>query len=230
MLPGPTFASTNPPGGMSEQSDLSRLEFFSDGVMAIAATLLVLELKVPRMDEVHTAHEAWAALGKLWPSYLAFALSFGMILVIWVNHHFTLRLLGGLSKHFLYANGLLLFTITLLPFPTGVLAEYINTPYASVGVALYGLSSLFINLAWVVWWRAMERPLRLFRAEVEQTHIAGVKRNIHLGLALYACSTLMAFLWPTVGILFIMGINIMWVTISLAEKRSLPGQAAQGKA
>lgn len=203
---------------MTGPGDLSRLEFFSDGVMAIAATLLVLELKVPDPMDVSTVRDAWAALGTLWPSYLAFTLSFGMILVIWVNHHFTMQLLAGSSKHFLYANGLLLFTITLLPFPTGVLAAYINTPFASVGVALYGLASLFINIAWAVWWQAMLGPVRLFKPEVGAKQIATTRRHIRLGIVLYTLATLIALRYPVPGILFIMAVNLFWITVALVEK------------
>src|SRR5438477_7299664 len=84
-------------------------------------------------------------MGNLWPSYLAFLLSFGTILIIWVNHHYTVRLLHGICKSFLYANGFLLLTITVFPFPTAILAEYINTKFATTGIVLYSLACLLIN-------------------------------------------------------------------------------------
>lgn len=203
---------------MAEQNELARTEFFSDGVMAIAATLLVLEIKVPQVDGAATAYGAWVQLGRLWPSYLAFTLSFGMILVIWVNHHYTMRLLHGISKHFLYANGLLLFSITLLPFPSGVLAAYINTAHAAAGVALYGLASMFINIAWAVWWAAMSKPVRLFKPEVAPKYIAAMVANIRLGIGLYAAATLLSLWSPSLGLLLIMALNLLWVAISISEK------------
>ena len=90
-----------------------RVEAFSDGVFAIAITLLILEIRVP-----HVAHGLWAGLLALWPSYVAFLLSFVVILIEWVNHHELLRNVQGVSYPFLFANGLLLLTVTFVPFPT----------------------------------------------------------------------------------------------------------------
>jgi uncharacterized membrane protein len=103
---------------MSDANPLSRIEAFSDGVFAIAATLLVVEIRVPSIG-IHSAPgELWRGLADLWPSYVAFVISFGSILIIWVNHHSALGQLTGTSNAFKYANGLLLLTVTFLPFPT----------------------------------------------------------------------------------------------------------------
>src|SRR6266536_5037577 len=97
----------------------TRVEAFSDGVFAIAITLLILEIRVPHVD-----HGLWAGLVALWPSYVAFLMSFAVILIMWVNHHELLRMVGGVTYPFLFTNGLLLLTVTFVPFPTAVLAAY----------------------------------------------------------------------------------------------------------
>src|SRR2546425_6587295 len=110
----------------------SRVEAFSDGVFAIAITLLILEIRVPHVD-----HGLWNGLLALWPSYVAFLLSFVVILIMWVNHHELLRMVDGISYPFLFANGLLLLTITFVPFPTAVLAAHLGTPEARTAVTFY---------------------------------------------------------------------------------------------
>jgi uncharacterized membrane protein len=80
----------------------SRIEAFSDGIFAIAITLLVLELKVPPVASVHSISDLWNGLIHLWPSYFAFTLSFGILLVSWVNHHYLFNILDKSSRPFLY--------------------------------------------------------------------------------------------------------------------------------
>ena len=93
----------------------ARVEAFSDGVFAIAITLLILEIRVPHAG---AEHGLWAGLVALWPSYVAFVLSFFVILIMWVNHHELIRLVRAVGYPFLFANGLLLLTVTFVPFPT----------------------------------------------------------------------------------------------------------------
>jgi len=78
---------------VSGHSENVRLEAFSDGVFAIAITLLIIEIKVPHHDEIQSAAELWRAIGHLWPSFLAYVLGFVIILVSWVNHHNGMKLI-----------------------------------------------------------------------------------------------------------------------------------------
>src|SRR5262245_33500743 len=98
---------------MSESSEKSRIEAFSDGVFAIAITLLVLELKVPQADDPKTL---WQEILRLWPSLVALTLSFGSILVMWMNHHNMFRMIDKVSRSMMFANGFLLFTVIIIPF------------------------------------------------------------------------------------------------------------------
>src|SRR5438876_11104176 len=94
----------------------SRVEAFSDGVFAIAITLVILEIRAPHGD-----HGLWAGLLALWPSYIAFLLSFVVILIMCVNHHELLRMARSVHYPVLFATGLLLLTVSFVPFPTAVL-------------------------------------------------------------------------------------------------------------
>ena len=114
-------------GAAADAKETARIEAFSDGVFAIAITLLVLDLKVPRgMAE---GRDLLAALVGQWPAYLAFVTSFATIGIMWINHHRMFTLIGRTDDGLLVLNGLLLLGVTFVPFPTGVLAEY--TPRAA---------------------------------------------------------------------------------------------------
>src|SRR6516225_4566983 len=119
-----------------DEKETGRVEAFSDGVIAIAITLLILEIRVPKVAEIASVGLAVKLLS-LWPSFLAFATSFGTILVMWVNHHRIFRLVRTVDYPFLYWNGFLLLMITFVPFPTALLAEHLAGPEATVATAFY---------------------------------------------------------------------------------------------
>ena len=102
----------------------TRVEAFSDGVLAIAITLLVLDLRVPLRDELHTslAH----ALARQWPSYAAYVTSFLIIGIIWVNHHAVFGYLGAADRMLLFLNLVLLMFVAAIPFTTSLFAEYLT--------------------------------------------------------------------------------------------------------
>src|SRR5438093_4481800 len=124
----------------------TRLEAFSDGVFAIAITLLVLEIRVPHPETAAAAGHLWAGLAALWPSYLAFLFSFFVILVMWVNHHELMRLVRAVDYPLLFANGLVLLLVTFVPFPTAVLAQHLATSEATAAVAFYCGTFFLISL------------------------------------------------------------------------------------
>src|SRR3954451_21552786 len=99
----------------------TRFETFSDGVFAIAATILVLEIGV----DGHTDNLG-RALIDLWPSYLAYATSFLTIGIIWINHHYCVQLMARVDRTLLFVNLLLLLTVAFLPFPTKLVADYLQ--------------------------------------------------------------------------------------------------------
>ena len=122
----------------AEEKETGRIEAFSDGVFAIAITLLVLELKVPHLEDGGRGRLADARPSlRQWPSYVALVTSFFTILVMWANHHRMFNVVRRSNARFLYANGLLLLLVTVVPFPTALLAEYFEKPGASVAAAVY---------------------------------------------------------------------------------------------
>jgi uncharacterized membrane protein len=125
----------------------ARTEAFSDGVFAVAATLLVFSLQAP---VVRSGQLAQALLSE-WPSYAAYAISFGTILVIWVNHHAVLDSIAHFDRSLLFLNGLLLLTVAAIPFPTGLLAHYLQAGHDQNAAAVaYGVTMSFMALAFTL--------------------------------------------------------------------------------
>src|SRR6187401_1456937 len=143
---------------MTEANPNARLEIFSDGVFAIAITLLIIEIKVPDRALMNSIDDVWHAVIHLWPSFLALFLSFIIIFISWYGHHTRFNAIDKTSDQFLFANGFFLLTLVILPFPTAFVAEYLNTPYAQPAIVFYSFCSMMHNIAWRVLLYTLEKP------------------------------------------------------------------------
>jgi uncharacterized membrane protein len=168
------------------EKETGRGEAFSDGVFAIAITLLILEIKVPKLPHESPPTVLARALLDLWPSCLAFLLSFFAILIMWINHHGLFNLVRRVSPGFLYANGFLLLLVSFVPFPTSVLAEYLDGKALNAAASLYCGTLVFISIGYSLVWRSMVRG-DLLRPEVSAAHARKISRAYHIGMAVY-CS------------------------------------------
>ena len=126
-----------------------RLEAFSDGVLAIAITLLVLEIKIEPPGFEHL----WRALADEWPSYLAYVTSFLTIGAVWIAHHALFVRLSAIDPVLLRLNILLLMVVSFLPFPTRLFADYIGEDRPErVAATIYGIILLLtLTLLWTLW-------------------------------------------------------------------------------
>jgi uncharacterized membrane protein len=163
-----------------------RLEAFSDGVIAILITIMVLELKVP------AGHEPAVLLG-LWPVLLSYLLSFLVIAIYWVNHHGLFHRCREVNNVVLWTNMAFLFCISLIPFATAFMGENRFTPFST---ALYAGSLLLAGVSYVPMRRAVERQL----AHDPLYHPVGRRAAIknYLSIALYAASAPLAFVHPAI--------------------------------
>ena len=162
---------------------MGRILALSDGVFAIAITLLIIEIALPA-----TAREprlARALLG-LWPRYLAYLLSFLVIARFWVTHHQAYRLIGRYDPPLIWLNLMLLMFVAFLPFPTAVLGEHVGSPAAA---ALYAISvGLVATASAACWWYASGRG-RLLKpharaAQVRATRARGLSAPVYFALTL----------------------------------------------
>jgi len=192
----------------------SRVEAFSDGVFAIAITLLILEIRVPHGD-----HNLWAGLRALWPSYIAFLMSFIVILIMWVNHHELLRMVQGVNYPFLFANGLLLLTVTFVPFPTAVLAQNLATPDAKAAVAFYCATFVAQAACWNLLFATIVRG-GLLRPEVTAETVSNVRRAYYVGVLVYAAAAGLAFVRPALGLLLNISLWVVWVRLGYRAESS----------
>jgi len=179
-----------------------RIEAFSDGVFAIAITLLVLQIRL--RHEIGHQHEAaygslLHVLGALWPSFFAFALTFFVILVSWMTHHEVMRLVRATNHPLMLANGLVLLYVTFIPFPTLVLASHLVGTETSTAVTFYCATFVFGNIAFNVLFETIAH-CRLFRPEVDAERIQGIRRS-HRSIGLfYLAAALIAPFAPWVAL------------------------------
>lgn len=197
-----------------EEKETGRIEAFSDGVFAIAITLLVLELKVPELPDGADGRALAAALIRQWPSYLALVTSFFAILIMWANHHMMFNLIRRVNAPFLYANGLLLLVVTVVPFPTALLARYFERAGASIAAAVYGGTFVVAALAYNLVWRAAIAGRRLLRADVTEEKIDSLTRSFRVGVPLYLVATAGAFLSPFITVGICTALWIFWIGTS----------------
>ena len=175
-----------------------RLEAFSDGVIAIIITIMVLELKAP-----HGAD--WAELAKLTPVFLSYVLSFTFVAIYWNNHHHLLYTLSRVNGTILWANLHLLFWLSLIPFATAWVGD---NPFAPVPTAVYGIAFLMPGCAYYLLVRAM------LRVEGPQSTLArAVGRDLKGkgSLAVYAAGIAVAFIEPRGAIALYVAVALMWL-------------------
>lgn len=195
---------------MSAHNTNARLEAFSDGVFAIAITLLILEIKVPPLESIHSNKELWLAFAKTWPSWVAFLMSFLTVLISWVNHSHGLKLLDKSSPLFTYANGLLLLVIIILPVPTHAVAEYLNTPFMQPAVSIYCGFNLLCNIAWQLSSFTTLYPKSLYKANVDLLKVKRLMKQARVGLLIYGVTFGLSFWFPLVAFIITALSFVLW--------------------
>jgi uncharacterized membrane protein len=176
------------------ESGTGRLEAFSDGVFAIAATLLVLEFAVK------PGRDLGSQLPHLWPSYLAYATSFLTIGIIWMNHHFCVETIGRADRTLMFLNLLLLLTVAFLPFPTRLVATHLE--HAGEQAAVYAYDATFVLMAVIynVWWRYASSDRRLIAPGVPDSAVRAITRAFAPGVPMYTIVFLLAIWSPLASV------------------------------
>jgi uncharacterized membrane protein len=175
-----------------------RLLAFSDGVIAIIITIMVLELKAPHGAE-------WSDLFKLAPVFFSYVLSFAFVAIYWNNHHHLLYTLSRVNGTILWANLHLLFWLSLIPFATAWAGE---NPFAPIPTAVYGVAFLMPGCAYYLLVRAM------LRVEGPQSTLARAVGRVVKGkgsLVLYAAGVAIAFVEPRGAIALYVAVALIWL-------------------
>jgi uncharacterized membrane protein len=206
-------------GGETGNGDTTRLETFSDGVFAIAITLLVLEIRVPHVEE---GESLVVALLGLWPSYLGYAVSFLQIGVIWANHHNRFRLLGRSDHVLLFLNILFLLCVAFIPFPTALLAEYIQGSEGErqTAIAVYSGTLAVTGIFFTLLWLYAANDYRLVNRTLNPRLLRAMTRRYLIGAALYIIAFAIAFISAVTSLGLIVGLALLFVLPEPGERPS----------
>ena len=192
------------------------MEAFSDGVFAVAITLLVLDIKVPPLDKVGEGG-LLPALAALWPSLLAYVTSFVTVLIMWLNHDRLFEQIRRKDHGLLILNGLLLMVITLFPFPTALLAEYLahGGANAKIAAAAYSAFSVLMAISFNLLWHHAADGGRLLSDDHDPRKVRRITEQYRFGPLLYVAAFGLAFVSVTASV----AVNIL-----LALFFALPGK------
>jgi uncharacterized membrane protein len=197
--------------GISTQAMMtsSRLETFADGVFAIAATLLILNVD----SEVKVSTD----LTRAWPAYVAYAVSFVTIGILWVNHHVVMNQFGDVDRTFLLINVGFLMCVAFVPFPTrlvaGALRGYRFEIARAAGLT-YGLTMVLIAVFFNLMWHYGIRGSRLLREDADPKTVSGITRSYRPGPWIYLVATLVALGSPKLSFILYGAIALFYVVES----------------
>ena len=202
-------------GGRSagRDDDTVRIEAFSDAVFAIAITLLIIEIGVPHLEEEPPGTTLPQALVGLWPSFLAYVISFLQIGVIWANHHNRFRFIERSDHGLLFLNILFLMCVAFIPFPTALLAEYLEGTAGereTAGVIYAGtlaVTAVFFTLLWL--YAATNR--RLVDRGLDPSLLRAMTRRYLLGTVAYVLVFLLAFVNVAASLALIVALALLFV-------------------
>jgi uncharacterized membrane protein len=190
----------------------TRLETFADGVFAIAATLLILNVDAQ-------VREGSTGIGdrllEIWPSYIAYAVSFVTIGIIWSNHHTVMAQCGRVNRTFLMLNVFLLLCVAFLPFPTRLVAEHLRDRAELEPAALaYGATMTVMSVCYLSLWLYAIRGRRLLRDDSDARTVRGITRSYLPGTPLYLTATLLALVSPLASVALFGAIALFYVVES----------------
>lgn len=182
------------------------MEAFSDGVFAIAITLLVLDLHVPAVGDGSLAHALW----RQWPADASYVVSFVTIGIIWVNHHNVFRHVERCDRRLLLLNVLMLLTVAVIPYPTALISHYARTPNATAAAVAYGGVMVVMAICFNAIWHYSIRA-GLLAPGADQREVSGITRSFVPGPFLYLTGTLLAFVSADASLLVYAALAVFYV-------------------
>jgi uncharacterized membrane protein len=185
----------------------ARIEAFSDGVFAIAATLLVLEIGVGGTRGSHLGHKLVA----IWPSYLAYVTSFLTIGIIWINHRHNMDAIERADRPFMFINLLLLLDVAFIPFPTKLVADYLNRDGERPAVIAYSATLLLMAVLFTIWWRYARTDRKLISANASEADLRAIDRSFAPGLPLYSVVFVLAFFSPLAAVILTLALAAFYL-------------------
>ncbi len=203
----------------TEEKETGRLEAFSDGVFAVAITLLIFQIPIP-----HGVSLLQQLAGQL-PFYAAYVVSFLTILIMWVNHHAFFRLVHRTDRLFLILNGLLLMLITFVNYPTAVLAGYLLSSDGHIAAMLYSGTFVVIAIVYNRLWHYASANRRLLSKRADPMLVATITRQYRLGPLYYVIAFLLAIVSPPASLAINMLLAIYFAFTGRAKSPEGAGPA-----
>jgi uncharacterized membrane protein len=214
-------------GSAGRHNDTGRIEAFSDGVFAIAITLLIIEIGVPHLEDEPPGTTLPQALVGLWPSYLGYVISFLQIGVIWANHHNRFRFIERSDHGLLFLNILFLMCVAFIPFPTALLAEYLERTASereTAGVIYAGtlaVTAVFFTLLWLY-----AAANRLVDRNLDSSLVRAMTRRYLLGTVAYLLVFVLAYVNVAASLILIVILALLFV---LPEPGDRAGKERAGR-
>ena len=196
------------------EKETVRIEGFSDAVFAIAITLLVLDLHAPETNTIKNSAELLTFLKGEWTSYLAFTLSFFSIFIMWVNHHKIFKQIYSRNTAIMFANGLILFLVSAVSYPTALLARFFDGEASNIAVALYTGIFVLINISYNLLWFVASNDKKLLRPEITNSAIKKIRNNYLYGLPTYLIAFGISFQYPSIALAINMILLFFWALSS----------------
>ena len=193
-----------------EEANTQRLEAFSDGVFAIAITLLILEIKIPHL--AGASPNLARALLSLWPAYLTYILTFVSVGIYWANHHFIYRLYRATDHLFNLLNVLFLMCVAFMPLPAAALGEYVTNPATRrAAVVFYAVGLLLPALSWLFAWLYASHDYRLIDRRLTPEFVRRLTWQYVVSAGLYTLSLLAALAEPLLGLAIAAGLTLLYL-------------------
>jgi len=186
----------------------NRIEAFSDGVFAIVITLLVLEIKVPELSGHAVDGELLRALIALWPKFASFIISFVVVGVYWVAHHYAFHHIKHADRSLIWINNLFLLCVVFIPFPTALLGTYIGD---RVAVIAYGLTLIVVGLSLGVLWWYGEYHQRTIGQHIDPAMIRHARRLIWTPPFCYVLAIVVAFVYTPAALVIYALIPLLYI-------------------
>jgi len=199
--------------GQEDQKETGRVEAFSDGVFAIAITLLILEVKVPTPTDASVTGGLSEVLRRQWPMYVAYLASFATILVMWVNHHKMFTHIRRVDDPFLFLNGLLLLFVSFVPFPTALVSEHLRFASARAAALIYAGTYEALAIAFNLLWGYAATHHRLLGSHVKAGLVQALTRQYRTGPALYLIALGLAFFSADAGFGYCLLLAVYWACV-----------------
>ena len=190
-----------------------RLEAFSDGVFAIAITLLILEVKIPKHEDLIASGGLTNFLLHLWPSYFAYVFSFIIIGIYWSNHHYLFKFFKRTDHYFNLLNVLFLMCIAFLPYPTAILGDFIaDKEYMGTAVTLYSIGIWLPAATWWILWIYGSNKYRLIDPRLTPSFVRTLHRQYALSNLFYVLAIIISLISPVASLVINVGLTLLYLS------------------